>query len=287
MSPRPAPAARASLLRHLSSHLAVRLRRVNGIQTTLRALGLLIAGATLLSPQAQAQHKAAAAAPSVAPTEKAGKTAATEKPVNSTRPAWRDLTPKQQEALQPLAADWDTLNAAHKRKWLALLKSNTEMSAADRATLRSRMNEWAGLSNQQRAQARFNFAEVKQIPVDERKAKWESYQALTDAQRRELAERANTSTRGATVVARPVPLQKLAPLPSGVNKNLHSPRIQLEPPPPASPAILPSATPMTSPAATPAIAEVPAVAATIPAPSPPAAAPPPVRIQTAPLTEAP
>lgn len=221
-------------------------------------------------------------------SEKAEKAAVAEKMANnSARPLWHELTSKQQEALQPLAADWNMLNAAHKRKWLALLKSNTEMSAADRATLRSRMNEWAGLSNQQRAQARFNFAEVKQVPVDERKAKWESYQALTDAQRRELAERASTSTRGATVVARPVPLQKLAPLPSGANRNLHSPRIQLEPPAAATPAAFPSATPVISPAAAPAISEPPSVAATIPAPSPPAAVPPPARVQTAPLTEAP
>ncbi|MDP9902117.1 DUF3106 domain-containing protein [Variovorax ginsengisoli] len=257
------------------------------------ALGWLIAGTTMLASPANAQHKAAsgiATVGSAATANKADKAAVTEK-ATATRPLWRELTPKQQEALQPLAGEWDTLNPGHKRKWLALVRSNAEMSAADRATLRSRMSEWARLSNQQRAQARFNFAEVKQVPLDERKAKWESYQALTEAQRHELAERANTGTHGATVVARPVPLQKLAPLPSGANKNLHSPRIQLQPPPAASPAAMPQtpalsvASPATAPAG--ASAEVPAVAATMPAPSPPAAAPPAARVQTAPLIEAP
>lgn len=286
MSTRPAPTARASLLSHPSPHFAWRFDHFRESRNALSALAVLTLGAMLLSLQAQAQvpHKAALPAASASASDKSAKS---EKAASGARPSWHELTPKQQEALQPLAADWDTLNGAHKRKWLALLKSNTEMSPADRAILRSRMNEWAALSNQQRAQARFNFAEVKQVPVDERKAKWESYQALTEAQRRELAERANTSTRGATVVARPVPLQKLAPLPSGANRNLHSPRIQIEPPAGTSPAALPSAAHPISPASSPAVAEPPPVAATIPAPSPPAAAPPAVRFQTAPLTEAP
>ena len=38
----------------------------------------------------------------------------------ATRPLWRELAPGQQQALAPLATDWDTLNEAQKRKWIAL-----------------------------------------------------------------------------------------------------------------------------------------------------------------------
>ena len=51
------------------------------------------------------------------------------------------------------------------------------------------MTEWAALSPQQRAQARLNFAEIKRLPADERKAKWEAYQALQPEEKRKLGRR--------------------------------------------------------------------------------------------------
>ena len=71
--------------------------------------------------------------------------------------------------------------------------------------LHSRMSEWAALSNQQRAQARLNFADVKRLPADERKAKWEAYQALSEEEKRELAASAHGATPGAAPPIRPVP----------------------------------------------------------------------------------
>ncbi|MGJ7491336.1 DUF3106 domain-containing protein [Variovorax sp. ZT4R33] len=146
------------------------------------------------------------------------------------KPLWRDLSTKQQQALQPLAADWDGLSEGHKRKWLTLSRNHSKLSSADKQTLHSRMTEWAALSQQERAQARFNFAEVKQVPVDERKAKWEAYQALTPEERRRLAESATPRPPGAATTIRPVPAQKLAPVPPQAVKGQHSARIQLTPP---------------------------------------------------------
>jgi hypothetical protein len=150
------------------------------------------------------------------------------------KPLWRDLSAKQQQALQPLAADWDSLSEGHKRKWLVLSRNHANLSASDKTTLRSRMTEWAALSQQERARARFNFAEVKQVPVDERKAKWEAYQALTPEERRRLAESAAPRPPGAAPTIRPVPAQKLAPTPAANTANAvkgqHSARIQLTPP---------------------------------------------------------
>jgi hypothetical protein len=127
-------------------------------------------------------------------------------------PAWRDLNPAQQQALAPLASAWDGLSEGHKRKWLALSRNHAKLSPAEQAIQHSRMKEWAALSQQQRAQARFNFAEVKQLPADERKAKWEAYQALSPEEKRKLAEGAPAKPPGVAPTIRPVPARKLAPV---------------------------------------------------------------------------
>jgi hypothetical protein len=174
------------------------------------------------------------------PARQTGETArtATAKAVPATRPYWNELTAEQQQELQPLASHWHTLNAGHKRKWLALSRNYANMSADDQTTLHSRMIEWAALSNQQRAQARLNFAEVKRLPADERKAKWEQYQALSDEEKRRLAERAPAKPRGAAIPVRPVPAQKLVAVPAVTPAGQHTPRIMLAPPPsPATPAL--------------------------------------------------
>ena len=128
------------------------------------------------------------------------------------RPAWRELTTDQQQALHPLAPVWDQLSEQHKRKWLALSRNHARLSPAEQAIQHSRMTEWATISQRERARARFNFAEVKQFPADERKAKWEAYQALSADEKRQLAERAPPRPPGVAPTISPVPARKLAPV---------------------------------------------------------------------------
>ncbi|SDD85655.1 Protein of unknown function [Variovorax sp. CF079] len=199
------------------------------------------------------------------------------------KPLWRDLTARQQRALEPLAPHWDGLTEPHKRKWLALSRNYAALPPADQEILHSRMIEWAALTNHQRTQARFNFAEVKQVPVDERKAKWEAYQALSEEEKRKLAERA-TPRPGAAATFRPVSPQKLAPLPAVAPDGQHTPRIQLAPstPLPVRPLLVAPA-PRPAPAADPAFPPVSAEAQIPPPSSTPstetsASAAPPVRV---------
>ena len=175
---------------------------------------------------------------SAQPAHTAASSSAATKAVPATKPYWSELTAEQRQALQPLASHWHALNASHKRKWLALSRNYADMSADDRTTLHSRMIEWAALSNQQRAQARLNFAEVKRVPADELKAKWEQYQALSEEEKRRLAERAPAKPRGAAIPVRPVPAQKLVTVPAVTAAGQHTPRTLLAPPPspPAGPA---------------------------------------------------
>ena len=183
------------------------------------------------------------------------------------RPLWSELSLSQQLALQPLVEHWDSLSLGHKRKWLAITRNYPKMKPEEQTIMHSRMTGWATLSQQQRAQARLIFAEVKQVPADERKAKWEAYQALSIEEKRELAEKAAVRPpRGAAIPAKPVSAQKFAPVPLPVGDR--SPRIQLSPPSeptavlvresrplPALPAA-PLAAPMSSGAPIPAEAQV-------------------------------
>ena len=235
------------------------------------ALAVAAFGLTLASAQTQSS--------SVKPTEAALVAASSPSAPKATKPYWSELTAEQQQALHPLASHWHTLNAGQKRKWLALSRNYANMSADDRTTLHSRMIEWAALSNQQRAQARLNFAEVKRVPADERKAKWEQYQALSEEEKRRLAERAPTKPHGAAIPVRPVPAQKLVTVPAVTPAGQHTPRIMLAPPPTLSavPATAPAAAVMVAspPERVPAVVSAPAASSTsnvAPQPVPPAEA---------------
>jgi hypothetical protein len=122
------------------------------------------------------------------------------------------LTPAQQQALAPLSSKWDPVSDAQKRKWLALSQNFPRMSGAEQAKLHSRMSEWAALSPQQRTEARLNFGETKQLSPDDKKAKWEAYQALPAEEKRKLAASAPKPPATAPAL-KPVPSEKLADIP--------------------------------------------------------------------------
>ncbi|MEJ1162380.1 DUF3106 domain-containing protein [Variovorax sp. CCNWLW186] len=202
-----------------------------------------VSSLNLANAQTHSESLKAATDTAQASTSSSASHPSTSKVASATKPHWSELTAEQQQALQPLASHWHTLSTGHKRKWLALSRNYANMSADDRTTLHSRMIEWAALSNQQRAQARLNFAEVKSVPADERKAKWEQYQALSEEEKRRLAERAPVKPRGAAVPVRPVPAQKLVAVPAVTPAGQHTPRILLAPPASATAAAAPAASP--------------------------------------------
>ena len=131
----------------------------------------------------------------------------------ASKPSWAELTPMQQQALKPLALSWSTISEAQKRKWLEVSKNYPSLAPADQSTLHSRMNEWVALSPQQRAEARLNFAKTKelstQLTPEEKKAKWQTYQALSPEEKQQLASKATPRPAGAAPAIKPVAPQKL------------------------------------------------------------------------------
>ena len=126
----------------------------------------------------------------------------------------------QQQSLKPLASSWSGISEAQKRKWLEVSKSYPNLTAADQAVMHSRMNEWVTMSPQQRAAARLNFAKTKelanQLTPDEKKAKWQAYQALSPEEKAKLAAKASPKPTGAATAVKPVAPQKLAVTAKGV-----------------------------------------------------------------------
>jgi hypothetical protein len=145
-----------------------------------------------------------------------------------TKPLWSELAPAQQQALAPLAGTWNTVSDAQKRKWLALSQNYPAMSGAEQSKLHSRMSEWASLSPQQRTEARLNFGETKKLSPDDKKAKWEAYQALPAEEKRQLAASAPKPPVTAAAV-KPVPPEKLADIPKPKRVAKTTPRIAAEP----------------------------------------------------------
>jgi len=142
-----------------------------------------------------------------------------------TRPTWTELSPDQQKSLQPLAGSWPTLSEARKRKWIALSRNFRQMTPEEQAKLHSRMNEWVALTPQQRVRARLNFGETKALAPDDKKAKWEAYQALSPEEKRRLAAGAPGKQPPTTAAAvRPVPPQKLTSVPRS-SRDTKAPRI--------------------------------------------------------------
>ncbi|MDB5732632.1 MAG: hypothetical protein JWQ03_2527 [Variovorax sp.] len=229
-------------------------------------LATALAHAQPPSETAEATKPASASSPA--------KAAASGKPPSSsshrTSSQWAGLTPAQQTALKPLESHWDGLSDPQKRKWLALSRNYASLSPEGQSTLHERMTGWMALTPRQRAQARLNFAEVKRLAPDERKAQWEAYLALSEEERRKLAAKAVARPPSAAIPVRPVPAQKLVQVPPPAPKGQQGARIELAPPSRSAPRTrAPS-----SGAAAPMGASVPATP-----PSPPAIPPVPMTEQ--------
>lgn len=166
------------------------------------------------------------------------------KRVEAAKPAWNELTPAQKQALAPLVGAWGTMSDAQRRKWLALSKNYPKLPQPEQAKLHSRMTEWAALSPQQRTQARLNFAETQTLAPQDKKAKWEAYQALPAEEKRKLGAGAAAKTPTTAAAVKPVPAQKLANVPKS-RPDAKSPRIAAGPAfdgaaPHGNPAVVPA-----------------------------------------------
>ena len=155
----------------------------------------------------------------------AGLARAADAPPVDREPTWRSLTAQQQQVLAPLQRDWSTIDADRKHKWIEVARRFPALPAAERQRIQERMAEWARMTPAERGRARLQFQQSRQIPAEDRQARWEAYKALPDEERKELARRAKPASkppaeaktaeasakRNIVAPTRPAPLRPVAP----------------------------------------------------------------------------
>lgn len=162
------------------------------LSTTTFACALLLGGAL----DAGAQATAGSGRPN----------AAAKSPTAEQGMRWSELRPAQQAALKPLEREWAGIDLRSKQKWLELSSRFPKMTPTERERIQERMSEWTRLTPRERGDARLNFQDAKQLPSEDRQARWKAYEALSPEQKQKLAARAAPAaetTRRANVNARP------------------------------------------------------------------------------------
>jgi hypothetical protein len=136
-------------------------------------------------------------------------------------PTWNQLTPAQQQALAPLAGEWNALDSFRKNKWLAIANKFSSMKPEEQQRMQERMRDWVKLTPEQRRLARESYARAKKLNPDQKSAQWEQYQQLPEEEKKKLAADATKKKKVTTLPppaaegkqAKPLPPIKSTPKP--------------------------------------------------------------------------
>ena len=228
----------------------------------------ILAWAAVASAQSS---PAPAAAPVAAPP---GKHAVA--PIALEKPLWKDLTPAQQRALEPLSGEWNKLEGLRKQKWLEIANRFASMKPDEQQRVHDRMRDWLRLTPDQRRQVRENFARTQKITPGQKSAQWEQYQQLPEEKKKQLADKAPKKQ----VVNPPTPTQSKAPVvapikakPPGGALVPGAPGAPGSPPPAAPGAAVPGAGAPAAGQTGSIAAHLPNASNVVPGSMPPAAAP--------------
>ncbi len=143
----------------------------------------------------------------------------------ASKPVWKELSPAQQVALDPLKAEWDGMEAIRKQKWLEIANRYSSMKADEQQRIQERMRAWLKLTPEERRLARENYTLSKTIGKDQKSAQWEQYQQLPEEEKRKLAADAaakkqvtNLPPKSQPKAAAPIkPAAPVVPPPAPVN----------------------------------------------------------------------
>ncbi len=140
-------------------------------------------------------------------------------------PAWSALTAPQRSALAPLQRDWAGIDASSKSKWLEIANRFPSLPASEQQRMQERMTAWSRLTPAERGRARLSFQQSKQLSPSEKQARWEAYRALSEDERKALANRAQpkpgaTAAKGgdgaapqqAPATGKPAPVPRVKPV---------------------------------------------------------------------------
>ncbi|MEV8472033.1 DUF3106 domain-containing protein [Ralstonia sp. UNC404CL21Col] len=124
-------------------------------------------------------------------------------PLPAVHPNWGELTIVQQRIFAPLAPEWNGLPELARKKWLQIAQAYPKYTPAQQQRLQTRMADWVKLTPEQRHRARENFQTTKSLPVQKKSEAWQSYQQLTEEQKKALAAAAKAQKHPSAVTALP------------------------------------------------------------------------------------
>ena len=142
---------------------------------------------------------------SVCSAQGPGATKSVPKPAAEQGARWSELKPAQQASLKPLEREWPGIDSRSKQKWLELSSRYSKLTPDEQARVKERMAEWAKLTPRERGEARMHFQEAKQLPAQDRQARWKAYEALSPEQKQQLAARAAPAASAPDAARRAAP----------------------------------------------------------------------------------
>jgi hypothetical protein len=248
-----------------------RFRRLrNSVALLLGAAGLTAGLAIAQGPSASAPVPAASGVIVNAPIDLPAPPATNPRP--AVHPNWSELTIVQQRILAPLAPEWNDMPELARKKWLQIAQAYPKYTPAQQQRLQTRMADWVKLTPEQRHRARENFQTTKSVPLQKKSEAWQSYQKLTDEQKKALAAAAKAQKHPSAVTALPGNASLAKDAAKAVHHGRTKPGTTRSTPPGkvTAAASSPAAAPAPSAASAPAVA-APAPVSTPPAPAQPAA----------------
>ena len=76
---------------------------------------------------------------------------------------WNELGPAQRGVLAPLERDWKTISPSQQQKWAEIAKRFPALPPEERGRVQQRLSDWSRLSPTERAAARLNYQEARQL----------------------------------------------------------------------------------------------------------------------------
>lgn len=139
-------------------------------------------------------------------------------------PAWHKLSDSRQRALAPLQEEWNGLDAKRKKKWLVIADKFDTMTPEQQTRAQSRMRDWVALKPEQRRLVRESYLQSKKLNPEQKSAKWERYQQLSDEEKQKLAASVPQKKRIATLPSVHVdpgkPIKQARAVPAGNTKQM-------------------------------------------------------------------
>ncbi|QDX80092.1 hypothetical protein B9N43_01770 [Denitratisoma sp. DHT3] len=102
---------------------------------------------------------------------------------------WKELTPQQQQILQPLAEDWDGMPLFRRKKWLGIAERYAKLTPEEQTRIQRRMKAWVRLTPDERRTVREQFKALQKAPPEKReslKLRWEQYLELSENEKLHL-----------------------------------------------------------------------------------------------------